>query len=104
MGYVSYGLGAAISLPPCLIGGHRLVSDTKLFSISDPRVEISGVLVMVRRSSILSRLEVLLTGSIFLFSCDSGIWLVHAYDVQTEMLTITVNEGNGKLVVKLYAA
>ena len=55
MGYVSYGLGAAISLPPCLIGGHRLVSDTKLHSISDPRVEISGVLVMVRRSSATSR-------------------------------------------------
>ena len=28
-GYVSYGLGADISLPPCLIGG-RLVSETQL--------------------------------------------------------------------------
>ena len=54
-GYVSYGLGADISLPSCQIGG-RLVSETYLaHSISDPRAEISGILVMVRRSSSASR-------------------------------------------------
>ena len=50
-------LGADISLPPCLIGSRhmvrgRLVSDT---SVSDPRAEISGIRVMVRRSSVTSR-------------------------------------------------
>ena len=53
-GYVSNGLGADMSLPPCLIGG-RQVSETWAHSISDPRAEISGILVMVRRSSATSR-------------------------------------------------
>ena len=53
-GLVSYGLGADNSLPPCQVGG-RLVSETSAHSISDPRAEISGILVMVRRSSSMSR-------------------------------------------------
>ena len=49
-----YGLGADFSLPPCQ-GGGRLVSETSAHSISDPRAEISGILVMVHRSSATSR-------------------------------------------------
>ena len=57
-GSVSYGLGADFSLPHCLVPGGQ-VSESNLepspAGISDPRAEISGWIVMVRRSGNVSR-------------------------------------------------
>ena len=84
-GFVSYGLGADISLPPCQVGG-RLVSETAAHSISDPRAEILGILVTVRRSSSTSR-GTIYWFQYFLLSCFSGISFAHAQFFRTEVHT-----------------
>ena len=56
-GSVSYGLGADFSLPHCLVG--EKVSESSAepspAGISEPRAEISWCIVMVQRSSKVSR-------------------------------------------------
>ena len=85
-GFVSYDLGADISLPPCQIGG-RLVYETAAHSISDPRAEISGTLVMVRYSSATSR-GTTYWFQYFSFSCVPSISFVNAQVFRTRVLTI----------------
>ena len=54
---VSYGLGADISLPHCLVGDKVSESSAEpsQAGISEPRAEISWCIVMVQRSGKVSR-------------------------------------------------
>ena len=89
-GYVSYGLGADISLPPCQIGGrHRVWHLTN--SISD-----------TRHGTSLLRLEVLLTDSYFLVFAGTRVFTVpqvlsaHVQVFIIVVITIIKKEMNGQ--------